>query len=188
MAARKKSAKATREFLAAEVAAKFILGKTRLRPKVAVVLGSGLGAFADEFAGATRIPFAKIPQFPRSTALGHAGQLVLGKVEGVPVAAMQGRVHLYEGYSAQQAAFPMRVFARMGVKAVILTNAAGGINLGYNEGAMVVLRDHINLQGTNPLIGPNDDRFGPRFPDMTHAYDPAFRRLAAEEGRKLKLN
>ncbi|HKF26407.1 MAG TPA: purine-nucleoside phosphorylase, partial [Candidatus Acidoferrum sp.] len=142
MSAGKQSAKA-REFLEAEVAAKFILGKTRLRPKIAVVLGSGLGAFADEFAAATRIPYAKIPRFPRSTAIGHAGQLVLGTVEGVPVAAMQGRIHLYEGYSAQQAAFPMRVFARMGVKAVILTNAAGGINLGYTEGALVVLRDHI---------------------------------------------
>ena len=188
MPARKQSANASREFVEAEVAAKFVLGKTRLRPKVAVVLGSGLGAFADEFAGATRIPYGKIPHFPRSTAIGHAGQLVLGTVEGVPVAAMQGRVHLYEGYSAQQVAFPMRVFARLGVKSVILTNAAGGINLSYTEGALVVLRDHINLQGANPLIGPNDDGFGPRFPDMTRAYDPAFRRLAAEAGRKLKLN
>src|SRR5262249_5906121 len=175
--ARKQSAKATREFLEAEVVAKFILGKTRLRPKIAVVLGSGLGAFADEFAAATRIPYAKIHRFPRSTAIRHYSQLVLGTVVVVPFASIQGLVHLYDGYSAQQAAFPMRVFARMGVKAVILTNAAGGINLGYTEGALVVLRDHINLQGANPLIGPNDDRFGPRFPDMTRAYDPAFRRL-----------
>jgi purine-nucleoside phosphorylase len=113
---------------------------------------------------------------------------VLGTVGGVPVAAMQGRVHLYEGYTAKQVAFPMRVFARMGVKAVILTNAAGGINLSYSEGALAALRDHINLQGANPLIGPNDDRFGPRFPDMTRAYDPDFRRLVAEEGKNLKLN
>src|SRR4030095_306495 len=146
------------------------------------------GSFADEFANATRIPYPKIPRFPRSTAIGHAGQLVLGTVGGVPVAARQGRVHLYEGYTARQVAFPMRVFARMGVKAVILTNAAGGINLSYSEGARAPLRDHTNLQGANPLTGPNDDRFGPRFPDMTRAYDPDFRRLVAEEGKNLKLN
>jgi purine-nucleoside phosphorylase len=188
MSAKKQSAKPTQEFLQAEIAAKFILRKTKLRPKIALVLGSGLGAFADEFANATRIPYAKIPQFPRSTAIGHAGQLVLGNVDDVPVAGMQGRVHLYEGYSAKHVAFPMRVFARMGVQAVILTNAAGGINLSYSEGALVALRDHINLQGANPLIGPNEDRFGPRFPDMTRAYDPDFRRFVAEEGKKLKLN
>ncbi len=176
------------EFSRATRAAKFIHAKTKLRPRIALVLGSGLGAFADEFAAATKIPYAKIPNFPRSTAIGHAGQLVIGKVGGVPVAAMQGRVHLYEGYSAQDVAFPIRVFTRMGVKAVILTNAAGGINLGYSQGALVALRDHINLQGANPLIGPNDDRFGPRFPDVTHAYDPEFRRFVAEEGKKLKLN
>ena len=188
MSAKKQSAKATQELLQASAAAKFILGKTKLRPKIALVLGSGLGAFADEFANATRIPYAKIPYFPRSTAIGHVGQLVLGTVDGVPVAGMQGRVHLYEGYSAKQVAFPMRVFSRAGVKAVILTNAAGGINLNYSEGALVVLRDHINLQGANPLVGPNDDRFGPRFPDMTRAYDPDFRGFVAEEGKRLNLN
>jgi len=188
MSAKKQSAKATQELLQASAAAKFILGKTKLRPKIALVLGSGLGAFADEFANATRIPYAKIPYFPRSTAIGHVGQLVLGTVDGVPVAGMQGRVHLYEGYSAKQVAFPMRVFARLGVQAVILTNAAGGINLNYSEGALVVLRDHINLQGANPLVGPNDDRFGPRFPDMTRAYDPDFRGFVAEEGKRLNLN
>jgi len=188
MSAKKQSAKATQELLEASAAARFILGKTKLRPKIALVLGSGLGAFADEFANATRIPYAKIPYFPRSTAIGHANQLVLGTVDGVPVAGMQGRVHLYEGYSAKQVAFPMRVFARVGVKAVILTNAAGGINLNYSEGALVVLRDHINLQGANPLVGPNDDRFGPRFPDMTRAYDPDFRGFVAEEGKRLNLN
>jgi purine-nucleoside phosphorylase len=176
------------EFARATRAAKFIHSKTKLRPRIALVLGSGLGAFADEFAAATKILYAKIPNFPRSTAIGHAGQLVIGKVGDVPVAAMQGRVHLYEGYSAQDVAFPIRVFTRMGIKAVILTNAAGGINLSYSQGALVALRDHINLQGANPLIGPNDDRFGPRFPDVTHAYDPEFRRFVAEEGKKLKLN
>jgi len=188
MSAGKQSAQATQELRQASAAAKFILGKTKLRPKIALVLGSGLGAFADEFANATRIPYTKIPYFPRSTAIGHVGQLVLGTVDGVPVAGMQGRVHLYEGYSAKQVAFPMRVFARLGVQAVILTNAAGGINLRYSEGALVVLRDHINLQGANPLVGPNDDRFGPRFPDMTRAYDPDFRGFVAEEGKKLDLN
>jgi purine-nucleoside phosphorylase len=188
MFAKKQSAKPTPEFLQADKAAKFILGKTKLRPKIALVLGSGLGAFADDFESATRIPYAKIPHFPRSTAIGHAGQLVLGKVDGIPVAGMQGRVHLYEGYSAKRVAFPVRVFQRMGVKALIVTNAAGGINLNYSEGALVALRDHINLQGANPLIGPNDERFGPRFPDMTRAYDPEFRRFVAEAGKKLALN
>ena len=176
------------EFDRAEAAAKFIRKQSPLRPKIALVLGSGLGAFADEFSSAKKIPYAKVPHFPQSTAIGHAGQLVLGKVDGVEVAGMQGRVHLYEGYPAQQVAFPIRVFSRLGVKAVILTNAAGGINLSYSQGALVALRDHINLQGANPLIGPNDDRFGPRFPDMTRAYDPEFRRFVAEAGRKLNLN
>jgi purine-nucleoside phosphorylase len=188
MSAKKQSPKPTTEFLQADRAAKFILSKTKLRPKIALILGSGLGAFADEFESATKIPYAKIPHFPRSTAIGHVGQLVLGNVGGIPVAGMQGRVHLYEGYSAKQVAFPARVFVRMGVKALIVTNAAGGINLNYSEGALVALRDHINLQGTNPLIGPNDDRFGPRFPDMTRAYDPEFRRFAAEAGKDLSLN
>ena len=188
MPAKKKSSKPTPEYLQAEKAAKFILSKTKLRPKIALVLGSGLGAFADEFESATRIPYGKIPHFPRSTAIGHVGQLVLGNVEGIPVAGMQGRVHLYEGYSAKQVAFPIRVFQRMGVRALIVTNAAGGINLNYSEGALVVLRDHINLQGANPVIGPNDDRFGPRFPDMTRTYDPEFRRFVAEAGKNLALN
>lgn len=188
MSAKKAAPKPTPEFLQAEAAAKFILRKTKLRPKIALVLGSGLGAFADEFVGASKIPYARIPHFPRSTAIGHVGQLVLGTVDGIPLAGMQGRVHLYEGYSPKQVAFPARVFSRMGIKALIVTNAAGGINLNYSEGALVALRDHINLQGANPLVGANDDRFGPRFPDMTRAYDPDFRRFVAEEGTKLKLN
>ncbi len=176
------------DFSNATAAAKFILSKTKLRPTIALVLGSGLGAFADEFATSTKIPYKKIPHFPPSTAIGHAGQLVIGNVGDIAVAGMQGRVHLYEGYSAKQVAFPVRVFKQMGIKAVILTNAAGGINLNYSEGALVAIRDHINLQAANPLIGPNDDRFGPRFPDMTRAYDSEFRRFVAEEGKKRKLN
>ncbi len=181
------TASAASEFARAEKAAKFILAKTKLRPKIALVLGSGLGAFADEFGGAVRIPYPRIPHFPRSTAIGHAGQLVVGKVGDVAVAGMQGRVHLYEGYSVKEVAFPMRVFARMGVKAVILTNAAGGINREFSQGCLVALRDHLNLQGVNPLSGPNDERFGPRFPDMTKAYEPGFRAMAMEEGKRLGI-
>jgi len=176
------------EFVRAETAAKFIQKKTRLRPKIALVLGSGLGAFADEFVQATRIPYSKIPHYPRSTAIGHAGQLVIGTVEGVEVAGMQGRVHLYEGYSAKELAFPIRVFARMGVKAIILTNAAGGVKREFIEGRLVVISDHINLLCVNPLAGPNEDKFGARFPDMTAAYDKRFRELTLAEGRLLSIN
>ncbi len=172
-------------FANADSAAQFLLSQTTFRPKIGLVLGSGLGGFADELAGATRIPYANIPFFPRSTAIGHAGQMVIGNAAGVPVAAMQGRVHLYEGYSAKAVAFPMRVFDCMNIRAVILTNAAGGINLEYKQGALVVLTDHINLQGHNPLVGPNDERFGPRFPDMTQAYWKPYREIALAAARKL---
>jgi purine-nucleoside phosphorylase len=173
------------DFASAESAAKFVLSQTPLRPSIGLVLGSGLGGFADELADATRIPFENIPFFPRSTAVGHAGQLVIGTIDGLPVAAMQGRVHLYEGYSARTVAFPMRVFGRMDIRAVILTNAAGGINLEYKQGALVVLTDHINLQGQNPLVGPNDDRDGPRFPDMSQAYSKAYREIALKAAKNL---
>ena len=175
------------QFTLAEAAAQSILQRSSLRPKIGLVLGSGLGAFADSLTEPSRIPFPDIPAFPRSTAIGHAGQLVIGKAGTVPVAVMQGRVHLYEGYSAQQVAFPMRVFGRMGIRAVILTNAAGGINLNYQQGALVLIRDHINLQGSNPLVGPNDDGFGLRFPDMTHAYPEDYRALAQEESCRLGM-
>jgi purine-nucleoside phosphorylase len=175
------------QFTLAEAASQSILQRTPLRPKIGLVLGSGLGGFADSLTEFTRIPFTEIPSFPRSTAIGHAGQMVIGKSGVVPVAAMQGRAHLYEGYSAHQVAFPMRVFARMGIRAVILTNAAGGINPNYQQGALVVIRDHINLQGANPLIGPNDDRFGTRFPDMTQAYAKEYRVMAPEEAGKLGM-
>jgi len=175
------------QFTLAEAAAQTILLRSALRPRIGLVLGSGLGAFADSLTEPSRIPFPEIPAFPRSTAIGHAGQLVIGKAGTVPVAVMQGRVHLYEGYSAQQVAFPMRVFGRMGIRAVILTNAAGGINLNYQQGALVLIRDHINLQGSNPLVGANDDRLGLRFPDMTHAYPKDYRALAQEESGKLGM-
>lgn len=182
-----KPPKASPEFQRAGRAARFILSKTKLRPRIALVLGSGLGAFADEFSGAIGIPYAKIPGFPRSTAIGHAGKLVIGKVGDVAVAGMQGRVHLYEGYSAKEVAFPIRVFTRMGIHAVILTNAAGGIKKEFSQGRLVVLKDHINLQGVNPLCGPNDENFGPRFPDMTAAYDKKFREIALSEGKQLGI-
>jgi len=178
-------------FSAAETAAQLILARTPLRPQIGLVLGSGLGGFADSLADATRIPYAGIPSFPQSTATGHAGRLIVGNVIGkagaVAVAAMQGRVHLYEGYSAQQVTFPLRVFGRMGIRAVILTNAAGGINLGYSQGALALIRDHINLQSVNPLVGPNDDRFGVRFPDMTQAYSRRYREIARAEAAKLSI-
>lgn len=181
--------KATRnsDFAAADRAAKFILAKTRLRPRIALVLGSGLGAFADDLTDAVAIPCQKIPGFPRSTAIGHAGRLVIGTVGDVAAAAMQGRVHLYEGYSAREVAFPMRVFGRMGIRAAIVTNAAGGVNRDYNQCALVVIRDHINLQGTNPLTGLNDERFGPRFPDMTEAYAKDYRKIALGEAQRLGI-
>src|SRR5690242_1777201 len=187
-ATRSKSGARMNEFARASRAAKFILSKTKLRPKVALVLGSGLGAFAVELASVTRIPYQKIPGFPRSTIAGHAGYLVVGKSGEVPVAVMQGRVHLYEGYSSREVVFPMRVLGLLGIRAAILTNAAGAINLDYSQGALVVICDHIDLQGQNPLIGPNDERFGPRFPDMTHAYFRPFRQIALEHGKRLGIN
>ncbi len=174
-------------FSRAEEATQYLLAQTKLRPKIGLVLGSGLGSFADDLAEATRVPYSAIPFFPRSTAIGHAGQMVMGKAGDIAVAAMQGRVHMYEGYSAQEAVFPMRVLARLGVKAVILTNAAGGINTAYGQGALVVLRDHINLTGQNPLIGKNEERFGLRFPDMTQAYWKPYREFALEEAKRLGI-
>ena len=175
----------SQDFVRAERAAKFILARTKLRPRVGLVLGSGLGAFANELAGATRIDYKKIPHFPLSTAIGHAGRMVVGKVGNVPVAAMQGRVHLYEGYSSREVIFPTRVMSRMGIRAILLTNAAGGINREFKRGCLVVLRDHINLQGTNPLIGPNEERFGVRFPDLTQVYWKPYQDAALQEGKRL---
>jgi purine-nucleoside phosphorylase len=173
------------DFIRSETAAQFLLSQTPLLPTIGLVLGSGLGGFADELSEATRIPYENIPFFPRSTAVGHAGQMVIGNVGDVAVAAMQGRVHLYEGYSAEEVTFPIRVFGRLGIRALILTNAAGGINLEYKQGALIVITDHINLQGHNPLVGPNDDRFGPRFPDMTQAYFKPYREIALRAARRL---
>jgi purine-nucleoside phosphorylase len=171
----------------AQEAAHFIQSKIKARPLLAVVLGSGLGSFADDMNDAARIPYSEIPHFARSTAIGHAGRLVIGTVNQVPLVTMQGRFHLYEGYTAETVAFPIRVFARMGVRAVILTNAAGGINLDYGQGKLVMITDHINLQGQNPLVGCEDHRLGLRFIDMTDAYCEPYREMALAAGNKLGI-
>jgi len=174
-------------FERADEAAAFVLSRTPLRPRVGVVLGSGLGTFAEGLGEPVRIPYEEIPHFPRATAISHAGRLVVGRVSGVAVAAMQGRVHQYEGYSAEETAFPVRVLSRMGVRALVLTNAAGGIDVGYATGALVVLRDHINLTGRNPLAGPHDERLGARFPDMSAAYTRRYREIALDEASRLGI-
>jgi purine-nucleoside phosphorylase len=175
------------DFSQAEFAAKHIASKSPIKPAVAIVLGSGLGGFADEMTDAVRISYNDIPHFARSTAVGHAGQLVLGNIGAWPVVVMQGRVHLYEGYPVHSVVFPMRVFSRMGVRAAILTNAAGGINLEYGQGRLVVIKDHINLQGQNPLVGPEDPNLGLRFIDMTEAYSKSYRQIALEAGKRLGI-
>ena len=156
-----------------------------LVPRVGVVLGSGLSAFGNAVENATRIPYAEIPNFPRPTAEGHKGELVLGEVAGVPVAVMSGRVHFYEGYSEHQVVYPVRVLGRLGVSTVILTNAAGAVNKKYRPGDFMALTDHLNLTGKNPLSGPNDPELGPRFPDMSQPYDHELRRLVVAGFRKV---
>jgi purine-nucleoside phosphorylase len=156
-----------------------------LRPTAGVVLGSGLGAFADELSERTDIPYAEIPGWPGSTAVGHAGKLVIGKLGDLAVAVMAGRAHLYEGYTPAQVTFGVRVLGRLGVRSMVFTNAAGGINLTLEQGGLVLISDHINLQGVNPLTGPNDDSLGPRFPDMSEAYSRAYREAAKQVAMEL---
>jgi purine-nucleoside phosphorylase len=159
----------------------------RAQPRVAIVLGSGLGAFADELSDGAEFPYASIPHWPASTAVGHAGKLVFGTLEGVPVAVMSGRAHLYEGYSPERVTFGVRVLRTLGARSVVLTNAAGGINLLYSQGALVLVSDHINLQWANPLAGPNQDEFGPRFPDMSEAYSRRYREIAQTAAAELGI-
>jgi purine-nucleoside phosphorylase len=159
-----------------------------VRPRVGIVLGSGLGGVADAVSDATAIPYDEIPHWPRATAIGHAGRLVLGTLEGVPVAVMQGRVHYYEGYSMKEVTFPARVLGELGIGALIATNASGGINLGYRPGDLVAIHDHINYMGTNPLIGANEEKWGPRFPDMTYAYDREYLDLLGEAARDERIS
>jgi len=166
-------------------AAEFIKSKYNKKIKAAVVLGSGLGAFADEVENAVAISYEEIPHFSRSTVEGHAGRLVLGEVEGVSVAVQQGRFHYYEGYDIAQVVFPVRTFGVLGVKNLILTNAAGSTNTDFAQGSLMLIRDHINLTGINPLRGKNDERFGVRFPDMTEIYALDYQEIVMDEARKM---
>jgi len=156
-----------------------------LSPRVGVILGSGLGSFADAVERPTEIAYADIPGWPLSTAVGHAGTLVLGEFGGVEVAVLKGRAHLYEGHPADKVVFGVRVLGLLGIRSLVLTNACGAVDTSFAPGQLVALSDHLNLQGTSPLVGPNDDSLGPRFPDMSDAYDPELRRLAREAAARL---
>ncbi|HSG13275.1 MAG TPA: purine-nucleoside phosphorylase [Gaiellaceae bacterium] len=160
---------------------------TSLEPKVGVILGSGLGGLADALEDSVEIPYEDIPGWPVSTAVGHAGVLVLGSLDGAPIAVMRGRAHLYEGLGADRVVFGVRVLGRLGIRALVVTNAAGGINETYRPGQLVLISDHVNLQGTSALVGPNDESLGPRFPDMSDAYDPELRARAREAAGRLGI-
>lgn len=169
----------------AKEAADFIRSKYDKEIKIALVLGSGLGAFADEVENAVNIPFEEIPHFVRATVEGHAGKLVLGEIGGVPVAVQHGRFHYYEGYEMDEVVFPVRALGVLGVKNLILTNAAGSVNTDFNQGSLMLIRDHLNLFGVNPLRGTNDDRFGARFPDMTEVYWMEGQEIVKAEAKKI---
>ena len=159
--------------------------RTTLVPRAAVILGSGLGGLATAVEDAVEIPYAEIPGWPGSTAIGHSGTLVLGSLAGVPLAVMKGRAHLYEGHSPEKVVYGVRVLGRLGAGVLVVTNASGGVREDLAPGDLVLVSDHLNLQGTSPLVGPNDDSLGPRFPDMTAAYDPALRALAHEAAARV---
>ena len=161
-----------------EAAAAAIRGRCGELPQTAVVLGSGLGDFADTLLDAIATPYSDLPHWPASNVIGHAGRLVVGTAGGKRIAALSGRAHFYEGHPLSTVVFGTRVMGRLGVRQIILTNAAGGINTGFAQGALMIIDDHINMLGTNPLVGPNDERFGPRFPDMSEVYSTRLRRLA----------
>ena len=171
----------------AEHAARFIRSRASaaVDARVALVLGSGLGAFADALEDAEPLEYSEIPGFARPTVEGHAGRLVVGRVGGIAVAAMQGRFHYYEGYTLEEVTFPVRALGLLGVKSLVLTNAAGGLNNSFEEGSLVVISDHLNLMGANPLLGRNDPRFGPRFPDMSEVYDREYQDMAICEAHAL---
>jgi purine-nucleoside phosphorylase len=170
-----------------DAAVAYIRGITGREPRVAVVLGSGLGAFADDLDNPVSIRYSDIPGWPASTAVGHSGKLVFGKLGKLDIAVLAGRAHLYEGYTPAQVTMGIRVLHQLGVRSVVLTNAAGGIKLSYRQGGLVLISDHINLQGSNPLIGPNDDSAGPRFPDMTEAYSSDYRKKAHQVAQQLNI-
>jgi purine-nucleoside phosphorylase len=167
----------------------FLMEKAPAGAEIGLILGSGLGVLAEEIEEPVIIPYRDIPNFPISTVEGHAGQLIVGQLEGKRVVAMQGRFHNYEGHALHQVVYPVRVMSKLGIKMLVVTNAAGGINHGYEPGDLMLIRDHLNLTGANPLIGPNDDTFGPRFPDMSEAYDPELIDLAVKVsvGQRIKL-
>src|SRR5205814_7329121 len=175
-------------FERAQRATQFIHSRTSTELSVAIVLGSGLGAFADELSDATAIGYDEIPGFAHATVEGHAGRLVIGKAGNVTVAAMQGRFHFYEGYSLEEVTFPIRVLKLLGVRTIILTNAAGSLNTEFTPGSLMVITDHINLLGVNPLVGPNDVRFGPRFPDLTSVYARRLQDLVISEANAIGLD
>ncbi|WP_027417368.1 purine-nucleoside phosphorylase [Aneurinibacillus terranovensis] len=162
----------------------YIESKINEKPEIGLILGSGLGVLGEEIENPTAIPYENIPHFPTSTVEGHKGQLIIGKLKGKTVVAMQGRFHFYEGYSLDLVTFPVRVMKAMGVKKIIVTNAAGGVNESFSPGDLMLIKDHINLTGHNPLIGPNDESFGVRFPDMSDAYTPALREIARNVAEK----
>lgn len=170
------------------LASGYLQGKYPEQPEVGLILGSGLGVLADEIENPVRIPYENIPHFPVSTVEGHAGQLVFGVLKGKRVVAMQGRFHFYEGYSFQQVTFPVRVMKAIGVDTLVVTNAAGGLNESFRPGDLMIISDHINNMGGNPLIGPNDARLGARFPDMSDAYDRVLRKIAKEAADKIGLS
>jgi purine-nucleoside phosphorylase len=160
----------------------------RERPSLGLILGSGLGAYADAFTDRVVIPFSDIPHFPCANVIGHPGNLVIGKAEGIPCIALQGRVHLYEGFSASDIAYPVRALGCLGIRSLIVTSAAGGINLKFKPSDLMLIIDHINLTGTNPLIGINIAELGPRFPDMSEAYDAGMRKIALEAARRKNIS
>ena len=173
-----------------EAAAEFIKGRTRHEPRIGLILGSGLNPLAEAVQEADRIPYTDVPGFPQPSVEGHVGRLVVGYLEDRPVMVMQGRVHFYEGYPMQQVVFPVRVMQVMGIEMLIVTNAAGGLNPAFRPGDLMLITDHINLMGmtgNNPLFGPNDPTLGPRFPDMSQAYDAELRRLARRVGQERDL-
>jgi purine-nucleoside phosphorylase len=171
-----------------EAAVERIRESSDLEPRVGLVLGSGLGGLAEELESRVEIPYGEIPGWPVSTAVGHSGTLALGTLAGTSVAAMCGRAHLYEGHPADRVVFGVRVLARLGVRTLVVTNAAGGIDLGFRPGLLVLISDHVNLQGTSPLVGPNDASLGPRFPDMSDAYDPELRENARAAAARLGID
>ncbi|OPJ56967.1 purine-nucleoside phosphorylase [Alkalithermobacter paradoxus] len=169
-------------------AAQFIESKLENKPEIGLILGSGLGVLGDEIENPTIIKYEEIPNFPVSTVEGHAGQLVIGKLEGKYVIAMQGRFHYYEGYTMQEATFPVRVMKALGVETIVVTNAAGGVNKSFTPGDLMIITDHINFGGNNPLIGPNDNKLGVRFPDMSKAYTPSLVDLSKDAAKELGID